>query len=133
MDKVAHGAGFLRVLRFPLRIFIPPISPQSPSPLIRGWYNRPVVATVPKVPERKLKKKCYNSRDWDSSVVIATDKLLNGQSLIPGRGKMFFFIHNVQTWLWAMKLTTLLILVPRSRMVELYLDSPIRLHGIVFN
>jgi hypothetical protein len=29
-------------------IFIPPISPQSSSPIIRGWYNRPVVAAVPK-------------------------------------------------------------------------------------
>jgi hypothetical protein len=32
---------------FPLPIFIPPISPQSPSSIIRGWYNRPVVAAVP--------------------------------------------------------------------------------------
>jgi hypothetical protein len=35
------GAGFLRVLRFPL-----PIAPQSPSPIIWGWYNRPEVAAV---------------------------------------------------------------------------------------
>jgi hypothetical protein len=42
------GAGVLRVLRFPLPIFIPTISPQSPSPIIRGWYNRPVVAAVPR-------------------------------------------------------------------------------------
>jgi hypothetical protein len=42
------GAGFLRVLRFPLPLFIPPISPQSPSPIIWGWYNRPVVAAVPR-------------------------------------------------------------------------------------
>jgi hypothetical protein len=42
------GAGFLRVLRCPLPIFIPPISPQSPSPIIWGWYNRPVVAAVPR-------------------------------------------------------------------------------------
>jgi hypothetical protein len=41
-------AGFLRVLGFPLSIFIPPISPQSPSPIIQGWYNRPVVAAVPR-------------------------------------------------------------------------------------
>jgi hypothetical protein len=43
------GAGFLRVLRFPLPIFIPPIAPQSPSPItpiIWGWYNRPEVAAV---------------------------------------------------------------------------------------
>jgi hypothetical protein len=30
------GAGFLRVLRFPLPIFIPPLAPQSPSPIIWG-------------------------------------------------------------------------------------------------
>jgi hypothetical protein len=40
------GAGFLRVLRFPLPIFVPPIAPQSPSPIIWGWYNRPEVAAV---------------------------------------------------------------------------------------
>jgi hypothetical protein len=37
------GAGFLRVLRFPLPIFIPKITPQSSS-IVWGWYNRPVVA-----------------------------------------------------------------------------------------
>jgi hypothetical protein len=41
------GAGFLRVLRSPLPIFIPPIAPQSPSSIIWGWYNRPIVAAVP--------------------------------------------------------------------------------------
>jgi hypothetical protein len=41
------GAGFLRVLRFLLPIFIPPIAPQSPSSVIWGWYNRPVVAAIP--------------------------------------------------------------------------------------
>jgi hypothetical protein len=30
------GAGFLRVLLFPLPIFIPPITPQSPSSIIWG-------------------------------------------------------------------------------------------------
>jgi hypothetical protein len=41
------GAGFLRVLRFLLSIFIPPITPQTPSSIIWGWYNRPMVAAVP--------------------------------------------------------------------------------------
>jgi hypothetical protein len=40
------GAGFLRVLRCPLPIFILPIAPQSPSPIIWDWYNRPEVAAV---------------------------------------------------------------------------------------
>jgi hypothetical protein len=34
------GAGFLRVLRFPLPILIPPTAPQSSS-IIRVWYNSP--------------------------------------------------------------------------------------------
>jgi hypothetical protein len=41
------GAGFLRGLRFPLPIFIPPIAPQSPSYIIWCWYNRPALAAVP--------------------------------------------------------------------------------------
>jgi hypothetical protein len=41
------GAGFLRVLRFPLPIFIPTIAPESPSSIIWGLYNRPEVAAVP--------------------------------------------------------------------------------------
>jgi hypothetical protein len=41
------GAGFLRVLQFPLPICIPPIAPQSPSSIIWGSYNRPEVAAVP--------------------------------------------------------------------------------------
>jgi hypothetical protein len=41
------GTGFLRVIRFPLPIFIPPIAPQSPSSIIWGLYNRPEVAAVP--------------------------------------------------------------------------------------
>jgi hypothetical protein len=41
------GAGFLRVLRFPLPIRIPPIAPQSSSFIIWGLYNRPEVAAVP--------------------------------------------------------------------------------------
>jgi hypothetical protein len=28
-------------------IFIPPIAPQSPSSMIWGWYNRPIVAAAP--------------------------------------------------------------------------------------
>jgi hypothetical protein len=53
MDKSGAGAGFLQVLRFLLPIYIP----QSPLPIIWGWYNKPVVAAVPKVPPQKLKKK----------------------------------------------------------------------------
>jgi hypothetical protein len=58
---VALGQVFSEYFGFPcLPIFIPPISPQSPSRIIRGWYSRPVVAAVPKVPPQKLKKKKFN-------------------------------------------------------------------------
>jgi hypothetical protein len=36
------GAGFLRVLRFPLPILISPNTPHSLSSIIRGSYNRPI-------------------------------------------------------------------------------------------
>jgi hypothetical protein len=36
----SNGAGFLRVVRFPLPILIPPNAPYSS--IIRGWYNRPI-------------------------------------------------------------------------------------------
>jgi hypothetical protein len=40
--KSGIGANFIRVLRFPLPIFIPPPAPHSSSiSIIRGWYNRP--------------------------------------------------------------------------------------------
>jgi hypothetical protein len=42
VDKVALGAGFLQVLRFPLPILIPPTAPHSSSSIIRDWYNRPI-------------------------------------------------------------------------------------------
>jgi hypothetical protein len=56
VDKVALGQVFSDYFGFPCQpIFIPPISPQSP--IIRGWYNRPVVAAAPKVPPHKFTKK----------------------------------------------------------------------------
>jgi hypothetical protein len=39
------GAGFLRVLRFPLPV-IPPTAAYSSSSTIRGWYSSPVAASV---------------------------------------------------------------------------------------
>jgi hypothetical protein len=56
------GAGFLRVLRFPLSIFIPPNSPSSS--IIRGWYNRPFsgrrgpsLDSTPPPPTRRIIKR----------------------------------------------------------------------------
>jgi hypothetical protein len=42
-----HWGSFLRVLRFPLPILIPPTAPHSSSSTTRGWYSRPAVAAVP--------------------------------------------------------------------------------------
>jgi hypothetical protein len=46
--QTGTGVGFLRVLRFPLPIFIPPISPSSQSP--EAGYNKTEVADVPGAP-----------------------------------------------------------------------------------
>jgi hypothetical protein len=51
----------------------------------------------------------------------------------------FSLLHNVQTGSEAhqasypMGMITHLYLVPKPKMVELYLHSPVRLHGIVLN
>jgi hypothetical protein len=54
------GAGFLRVLRFPSPISIPPITPQLSSTIIWGCYNRPnsgrTTKWIQSHPMRKIKK-----------------------------------------------------------------------------
>jgi hypothetical protein len=55
------GAGLLRLLRFPLPIFNPPIDPQSPPSIIRGWYNRPNSGRSTKwTQSHPMRKKKYN-------------------------------------------------------------------------
>jgi hypothetical protein len=52
------GAGFLRVLRFPLPIILPTASHSSPSYNIRGWYSRIVADIMYSVsPHCKKRKK----------------------------------------------------------------------------
>jgi hypothetical protein len=69
------GAGFLRALRLPLRS-IPPIAPDSSSSIIRGWYNRPVVASVMvnSVPLHTRKKKSFavNYQPFDLHTIFIT-------------------------------------------------------------
>jgi hypothetical protein len=80
-----------------------------------------------------LENACLNSfeqsqdmyRGWGSSVGITAGCWLNDWGSILVRGNIFLFS--------TMKLTSRLDLVLRSRMVELYLHSPICLHGIVLN
>jgi hypothetical protein len=57
-EQSGAGAGFLRVLRFPLPISIPPIASQSPSSIVWGLYNRPEMAAVPRdfVPPHNKKR-----------------------------------------------------------------------------
>jgi hypothetical protein len=51
------GQVFSEYFGFPCQSLFHEFLPQSPSPIIRGWYNRPVVAAVPKVPLHRFKKK----------------------------------------------------------------------------
>jgi hypothetical protein len=57
VDKVALGQVFSEYFQFPFPIFTPPISLQSPSPIIRGWYNRPVSGRSTQSPSPQIKKK----------------------------------------------------------------------------
>jgi hypothetical protein len=77
-------------------IFIPPISPQPPSPITRGWYNTPVVAAVPKVPPHKLKKK--NPRKILLVVLqIGKAKYLSAPLRIVSCLTVFFFLPRKAT------------------------------------
>jgi hypothetical protein len=62
------GAGFLRVLRFPLPILIPPTAPHSSS-IVRLWYSRPVTGRRTKwaqshLTPRNKKKKSDEHKLW---------------------------------------------------------------------
>jgi hypothetical protein len=70
---------------------------------------------------------CFQFRSWccDSSVGIVTYKLWGTLRLLleDSRGRSS----------WGVKLTTRFYHVPKSRMSDLYLHSPIRLHSAVLN
>jgi hypothetical protein len=42
-----HWGRFSPSTSVPLPILIPPIAQQSSSSIVRGWYDRPIVAAVP--------------------------------------------------------------------------------------
>jgi hypothetical protein len=70
------GAGFL------LPIFIPPISPQSPSSIIWGWYSRSVVAAVPSglslTPLTIVKENNTSSQEPTAGCYPKSEVLCNG-------------------------------------------------------
>jgi hypothetical protein len=101
-------------------------------------------------------KLCIPKRSWNTSVAITTSYDLDTRRSIPGRGERLFSMPHHPVRLWGppsflsnwyrrflpreggesglgMKLTTHLQLMPRSRIVELYLHSPTRLNGVVLN
>jgi hypothetical protein len=55
VDKVALGQVFSEYF-----VSLANLYSTNFSTIIRGWYNRPVVAAVPKVPPHKLKRKIIN-------------------------------------------------------------------------
>jgi hypothetical protein len=133
------GAGFLRVLRFPLPIFIPPIAPHSPSPIIWGWYYRPEVAAVQGTWSYPTinKKKSYGLDSqgigvqflggWEISLVsIGTIRALGlTHSCIQWVTRGFF--PRDKWWTWH------LLTVLRLRMWELCLHFHTYLHAAVLN
>jgi hypothetical protein len=57
VDKVALGAGFLRVLRFLLPTFIPQITPKSPSYYHLGLVQQASSGRITKWTQSHLTKK----------------------------------------------------------------------------
>jgi hypothetical protein len=100
---------------------------------------------------------CQKQSTNTNSVGIAMDHRLNGRGSIPGRSKRMFCISKHPEWLWdplnllssdygvggrafslwvklrGAKLATVLYLVPRLRIVDLYLRSLTFLDGIALN
>jgi hypothetical protein len=70
------GAGFLRVLWFPLPVFIPPIAPQSFSSIIWGLYSRPEVAAVPSGVSPTPPKKEIGMAENQNCLTTFNDSLL---------------------------------------------------------
>jgi hypothetical protein len=72
------GAGFLRVLQFPLPIFIPPTAPHSLS-FNRSWYNKPIRGRRTKwtqfhPPPQETKKKSLRTGDDGLNFVCTCSK-----------------------------------------------------------
>jgi hypothetical protein len=93
VDKVAD---FLRVLRFPLPILIPPTAPHSLSSIIRGWYSRSISDrltkwTQPHTTPRKTKPLPSKNKGytyghavwWDGFVKHAVEMDLSAMMYIP--------------------------------------------------
>jgi hypothetical protein len=83
-------------------MFIPPISPQSPSSIIWGWYNRPVVAAVPS----GLSLTPLTTTTTTTTIII-TDAVIIAHVHVQwtvGRTSEYAAIHKqnmVHPWLWA--------------------------------
>jgi hypothetical protein len=58
-SQIGTGVGFLRVLRSPLPILIPPIAPHLSS-IIWSWYNRPNSGWCTKWTQSHLTPRNYN-------------------------------------------------------------------------
>jgi hypothetical protein len=60
-----NGAGFLRVLRFPLPILITPTAPRSSS-VIQGWYNRTIIGRRTKCTQSHPQETKKTKTIWES-------------------------------------------------------------------
>jgi hypothetical protein len=65
-EQSGTQAGFLRVLRFPLPIFIPLTASHSLSSIIHGLYNRPISGQYTKstVSPHPKKLGCFSQQHW---------------------------------------------------------------------
>jgi hypothetical protein len=94
------GAGFPRVLRFPLPIFIPPIAPQSPSPIIgagtigQKWSQykalSPTPLSIKKIVENKASGEYIASN-------FRVEKWAKGRNQREGGSKLVFYLAHSLT------------------------------------
>jgi hypothetical protein len=70
-------------------IFIPSTSAQSPSPIIRGWYNRPESCRSTQSPTTRIKKKIKLAcqEDVDDDDVSDLTFVASGESVTRVHGK----------------------------------------------
>jgi hypothetical protein len=114
MDKSGAEAGFLRELLFPLPIFIPPISSQSPSPITWCWYNRPVSGRSTQSPTALIKKlagSAYAELHGSGKWCTIWSHLLIERAVPPNHAiSILCFIFQNVSWVIAINMNTLQLL-----------------------
>jgi hypothetical protein len=105
MKSFGTEAGFLRVLRFPLSIIIPPTAPHPSSTISQGWYNRPISSQLikwtqshPTRRNKNISRTCIRSWErWTSHTEFQSDHLKSRGDLRDRRDERIIFKSILKT------------------------------------